>query len=386
MTRSLLKLLDVDLGFVARDVVALQMLLPARTDSSQQFQRLALHDRILSELRSRSHVIAAGGVSVLPLAGDWSRNGRFVTLTRPDEITTVDEYRQLSKDTSRTANADFRIATPGYFRAMGIPITDGRDFSENDEFSSPHVAIVSASLARQRWPGVSPIGRLVQFGNMDGDLHPFTIIGVVGDVRDRSVSLDARPTLYANARQRLTNLRNDYSIVFRMDVHPSAAEVKASEMLVRSIAPNIPVRAQSIEQVLATNLADRRFALLLVAAFSVVALGLAVIGVYGVVAYLVSQRYKEFGIKLALGARPGMLIRGIAMDAVKMTGVGVLLGLGLAVLGARVLSSLMYGISVFDIPTFLIAGAALLLAAIIATLFPASQVARMNPVEALRAE
>ena len=147
-------------------------------------------------------VSAVGGVNAFPLTGGNRSNGTFLIMSRPDEQLDMSQLPTLMKDPTRSGDAEFRVAGPGYFKAMNIPVVRGRVFEDRDGPDAPHVAVISASLAKTKWPNEDPIGKIIQYGNMDGDLRPFTVVGIVGDVREASLADQPRPTFYANYRQR----------------------------------------------------------------------------------------------------------------------------------------------------------------------------------------
>src|SRR5262249_38465295 len=179
-------------------------------------------------------------------------------------------------DMAKRGDADYRLASEGYFATMGIPLVRGRTFARTDTRDTSHVALISQSLAARYWPGVDPIGRTLQFGNMDGDVHPLHIVGVVGDVHDRSLDADVRPTVYAFYAQRP---QRDLTIVVRSARDPGATTI-AMRAELQALDPSLPAEFRTVDQVMSASLAPRRFSLLLLGAFAAVALLLAVTGTY----------------------------------------------------------------------------------------------------------
>jgi predicted permease len=280
--------------------------------------------------------------------------------------------------------AEYRVASEGYFRAMGIPLVRGRLFDERDTPEAPHAAVISESLARTRWPGQDPLGRLIQFGNMDGDLRAFTVVGVVGDVREQALDAEPKPTFYGFSRQR-SGAAATFHVVMAGRVDP-AATIPAARAALRELAPDVPPRFRTIEEVFSSNLAARRFSLLLLGAFAAAALLLAVIGIYGVISYTVTQRTREFGIRMALGARPGDVRRLVVREGTTLALGGAALGIAGALAATRLLASLLYGVSTTDAATFLAVPLLLVAATLLASWVPARRATRTDPMIALRAD
>ncbi|MGH9858425.1 MAG: FtsX-like permease family protein, partial [Candidatus Acidiferrales bacterium] len=314
----------------------------------------------------------------------FMRDGMFVKV-RGDEPQDIERlFALVRRDPTRTGNALFRTASEGYFRAMNIPLLRGRLFNDGDGYDAPHVAVISESLAAKEWPDQNPIGRRVQFGNMDGDLREFTVVGIVGDVRDRGADRDPQPTFYGNYAQRAKNTGN-FSIVMHRNAAASSM-ISSARAILRELAPEMPPRFRTIEEIFSASLADRSFNLALVAVFGGTALLLAMMGVYGVMSYAVVQRTQEIGIRMALGAMGGDVVRQFLREGGKLIAIGVVLGLaGAAALGKYV-ASLLYNTSARDPLTFAAVGAAMGLVALIACFIPARRATRVDPMIALRHE
>ena len=267
---------------------------------------------------------------------------------------------------------------------MGIPLLRGRGIEARDDAESPHVAVITESLAKSRWPDRDPIGQMIQFGNMDRHFEPMTIVGIVGDVRDRNIEALPRPTLYASARQR-PNRTDDFTMVIHGTADPAWLIGRAGE-IVRALDPDVPPHFRTIEQVFATSLANRRFSLLLLSVFAGAALLLAVIGIYGVMSYVVTQRTQEMGVRLALGATPGAIARLVLGQGARLVVIGLTLGIAGAVLLTRLMTSLLFEITPTDPVTY--GGVALVLAvtAVAACQIPAWRATRVDPLTALRSE
>lgn len=383
--RSFMQLLDVNPGYRTTDAVVMEVLLPRPQDGAEQVHLAGFYRNLLDRLRSIPGVTHAGGINAFPLS-DSGATGTFVVINRPDEITTFADWQRLVVIPSRTGNAEYRVASQDYFNAMDIPLLQGRLFGEGDDLNTPHVAVVSESLAKRQWPGESPIGKLIQYGNMDGDVaHPFTVVGVVGDVRSRTLAAEPQPVFYACSCQRAASLGGRFTIAIRGTITNSTI-ISTARQTVKALDPGVPVRFRTLEQVLSASLSDKQFSMTLLGVFAVTALLLAAMGIYGVIAYLVAQQTREFGIRMALGAQAGavrwLVLRRGAMLA--LAGLGA--GLVIALAATRVLSSMLFGVSATDPVVF--TGVALLLTAVavIASWIPAYRATRIAPVEALRHE
>jgi hypothetical protein len=265
---------------------------------------------------------------------------------------------------------------------MGIPLLRGRLFDQRDEPGALHTAVISESLAESRWPGEDPIGKLIQYGNMDGDIRPFTIVGVVGDTREERLDAPARPTFYANILQRSAGLRGSFSLVL-VGADPGRLG-PAAQAAVREVAPDVPVRIRTLDAIFASSLAQRRFSLVLLGVFALVAVLLAVTGIYGVISYLVAQRGREWAVRMALGAGRVDVVQQVVVGGLWLVGAGVLVGTAVALATTRVLEGLLYGVAATDAPTFL--GVALLLtvASLLASYVPAARATRVDPALAMR--
>jgi putative ABC transport system permease protein len=286
------------------------------------------------------------------------------------------------QDRTRTGDAEFRVASAGYFRAMNIPVVRGRVFEDRDGPDAPHVGVISASLAKAKWPNEDPIGKIIQYGNMDGDLRPFTVIGVVGDVREASLADPPRPTFYAHHRQRP---RGAGSFNFVIQSNASAAAIiPAARRVVAELRPDVPPRFRTIETVVSQSVADRRFVLLLVGVFGAAAMLLATLGVYSVIAYVVTQRRQEIGVRVALGAQSSDVLRMVLRQGFTLAVFGIAIGTVAALLVGRLLSRFLFGVAPNDPIAF--GGVMLLLAgvALVASFVPALKATRVDPMTALR--
>ncbi|WP_163995649.1 ABC transporter permease [Pyxidicoccus caerfyrddinensis] len=382
--RSMMSLLSLNPGYRTEDVAVVGLVLPPAEDTAQGLRNVQLQEQLLTRLGALPGVRAVGAVSVFPLEGSEGGDGTFLVLNRPDEVGSFDDFGRLAREPERTGSAEYRVASEGYFHALDIPRVRGRLFDERDTFDAPHVAVISESLAKARWPHEDPLGKLIQFGNMDGDLRPFTIVGVVADVRERGLDEEPRPMFYGCSRQRTRAFSRFHLAVY--GPVGSTALVAAARPVLRELAPELPMRLSTMESLLTGSLASRRFSLLLLGAFGAVALLLSVAGLAAVVSYAVAQRTREFGIRFALGATAGDVLGLVLRQAVLLAGLGVVLGVVGAVGLSRVLAGLVYGVSTTD-PLVLAAVALLLLCvALLASWLPARRASRVDPMSVLRSE
>jgi ABC-type antimicrobial peptide transport system permease subunit len=264
---------------------------------------------------------------------------------------------------------------------MGIRLIRGRPFRESDGPDAPHVALVSESLASSQWPGRDPIGRFIQFGNMDGDPRGFRIVGVVSDVREVSPETLPGPLFYGYYRQRTASR---FTVVVRTE--QAAALAPVARQIVREIDSQLPVETRRVEAAFDRAFAGRRFGLTLIGTFSAVALILATLGIYGLISYVVTDRTREIGIRLALGADAHDVLRLVVNRGLMPAVAGMAAGLAAALGLARFVEGMLYGVAATD-PVAL--GGVLLLtlvAAIAAGYVPARRAARIAPVIAMRAE
>jgi putative ABC transport system permease protein len=389
--RSLLRLLSIDPGYRIENIVTMELETPAAAtpaDSPVLFPKFSSRpvnfvNALFERLRAIPGVEAVGGSTVLPLASRFHPDGTFLLLDREPVIKTPEDAERLFH-TAPTGHADFCVASEGYFRALGIPLLRGRLFGDRDTADAPHVALISQSLARATWPKEDPLGKTIEFGNMDGDLRLLTIVGVVGDVRDSSLETPPAPTVYVNYRQRLRGGR-DFSVVLQTGGDTSATAAAARD-IVRELDPEAVPRFRTFQQVFAASTETQRFNLNLVGVFAGTALLLAVAGIYGVMAYWVKRRTREIGVRIALGAVPIDVLRLVLGHGLRTVMLGVAFGLAGSLALTRTMQSLLFGVSPADPATLL--GVTLLLAgvALLASYIPARQATKVDPMVALRHE
>jgi putative ABC transport system permease protein len=381
--RSLIRVLSVEPGFRTEHVVTIDLAFarPGDNDAAK-----ALHVNKLNSLFERLRAIpgveAVGGANALPLASDFLADGAFLILNPRDVPTRMEDFERLFHNPSITGYADYLVASEDYFRVLTIPLLRGRFFDNRDVMNAPHVAVISDSLARTRWPNEDPLGKTIEFGNMDGDLRLLTIVGIVGDVRNHSLEATPSPTVYVNYRQRPQS-SDLFTIVMRTSLPPEGV-IPAAREIVRSIDPGVPPQFRTFAQVFTSSLSARRFNLTLVLAFAGAALLLAVAGVYGVMAYSVTRRTREIGVRIALGAARGDVLRLVLGQGMWTTAIGVAIGIAGSFALTRTTRSLLFGVSPTDAVT--LAGVSLLLAGVslLACWIPTRRAMRVDPIVALR--
>ncbi|MEO7216745.1 MAG: FtsX-like permease family protein, partial [Gemmatimonadaceae bacterium] len=289
------------------------------------------------------------------------------------------------KNPSRSGNANWRVASAGYFEAMHIPVVRGRVFDQSDApDASVTVAVVSESFAKRQWPGQDPLGRLIQFGNMDGDMRALRVVGVVGDVRAVSISQPPEPTLYAYYRQRPGSMGESHIAIWT-NGDPNSM-IPSARAALKKVDANVPPTFSTVERVIGTSTADRRFSFLLLGVFGVTALVLAVAGMYAVVSYLVTQRTREIGVRMAFGAHNSDVLRLIMGRGAILAGIGIGLGLVAAFALTRVSASMLYGVTATDPVAYLTGAVLLAIVAVVASYVPARRAAMLEPMVALRNE
>jgi putative ABC transport system permease protein len=255
-------------------------------------------------------------------------------------------------------------------------------FDDRDTFNSQHVAVISDSLARIGWPGQDPIGHTIEFGNMDGDMRLLTIVGIVGDVHQNSLDAPPRPTVYVDLFQRP---RPWVTLTLLTDASTQQVTASARRVLAE-LNPDIPPRFRTFEQIYSASLGSRRFNLILIAFFGIVALVLATAGVFGVMAYSVSRRTREIGVRVALGARSTDVLTMILGQGMRTILIGIAVGLAASLALTRTMQSLLFGVTATDPVTFAAVIALLVVAALLACYIPARRATKVDPMVALRYE
>ena len=389
--RSFLRLISTSPGFRHQNLITMEFAPPtpqwqAAREPAVLVREVHLLDDILTRLRALPGAETVGLAGALPVAaGDDLADGDFLILNGQRPPANFDEWARIHQNPSQVGHALYCVAGEAYFRTMGIPLIRGRMFGDQDDWNSPHVALISQALARQRWPNQDPIGQVIDFGNMDGNLKPLTIIGIAGDVRARGLDLPPSPVIYVHYRQRGMNLNSSPTILVR-SAAPTGAIVSAARGIFHDLAPDVPVKFSTFADEMGGWLADSRFLLLLVGLFAAAALALAAVGIYGVVAFSVTRRTREIGIRMALGAGRSDVLRLIVGEGGRLAVLGVAIGMAASFVTTRLLASLLFGVSATDPITFAGVAALLFLAALLASYIPARRAMRLDPNTALHYE
>ena len=368
LLRSFDRLLRTAPGFDPQHLVTATFRLP---DSRYPYpKQIGFYDDLLSELRALPGVAGAVATTPLPLSGSrYSISFQQSGAQRPS---------------SERLSADFGMVSPGYFRTLRVPLVSGRDFAEADNDAAPRVVIVNERFARQYFGDTNPIGQRIKPGlsTTEKETPWREIVGVVGDMRHRTLSEESRPAYFIPYAQ---GLISPLSLVVRTnDATGIIEDVR------RTLARKDPELAlydvKTMEEYVATSVATPRFQTLLLALFAAVGLALTAIGLYGVMAYGVAQRTREFGIRLALGARPGQVLGLVLRGGLALIAAGLIVGIVAGALATRLLASTLYGVDPLDPPTF--GGVAAMLAAVamVASYVPARRATRVDPIAALRSE
>jgi predicted permease len=369
LVRSYVAVLAVDPGFETEGLLVAGTVLPqARATNSAE--RESFYRRVLEGVRALPGVEGAGYTSFAPLL---SRGGRSVIFIdgrpRPEPSQIVQHL------------ATSRSASVGYLETLGVPLIQGRLVDERDARGAPLTAVINESLARKYWPDEDPLGQRLSVGG--GEL--VTVVGVVGDVRQLGLDVPAEPAVFVPMDQIAGPNLAPRHLVVRTDGDPAALAVSVRRTI-WAVDPDQPVSIRAMSEVLDLELADRNTQLTLIGAFSLLALVLAAVGLYGVLSYTVSQSTNEIGLRMALGARQETVVGSVVRSALATVLAGIGVGLAAAYALTRTIASFLYEVSPTDPATAMAVAVALLIVAGLAALVPALRAAKVNPITALRAE
>jgi predicted permease len=389
--RSFLQLISTNPGFSGHNLMTMEFSLPTPQwqqgmEDPEVARQIHLVEDILTRLRGIPGAETVGVAGALPVAaGDSLADGNFLILNGAKAPADFNEFSRIAQNPAQVGRAYYCVASEGYFRTTGIPLIRGRIFGNQDDWNSLNVAVISESLARQRWPNQDVIGQVIEFGNMDGNLKPVTVVGIVGDVQANGLDLPPSPIIYVDYRQRGMKANSSPTIVMR-SAAPEGQIVAAARGIFHDLAPDVPVKFSTFRDEMNGWLASRRFLLLVVGLFAAAALTLAAIGIYGVVAFSVARRTQEIGVRMALGAQRSDVLRLVVGEGARLALFGVAIGIAVSFAITRLISSLLFGVSATDPLTFASVAALLSLAALAASYVPARRAMRVDPIVALRYE
>ncbi|MGE5486668.1 MAG: ABC transporter permease [bacterium] len=361
LIRTCAELRAVDVGCRTENLLTLRLSIP-QTHSGNS-QKVAYEREILRRISTIPGVISAGVANHVPLAvkGDITGIGAE------------------GRDPRERFQCRSRTATPGYFSTMGIPLLSGRDISERDVEGAPLVAVINDTLAKMLWPGQNPIGRHLVFSSST----QAEVVGVIGDVRQSGLDVPPQPEFYTSAWQMLFS---QVAIAVHTRVAPESV-AGAVRQAIWAVDPDQPITDMAtMEEIVDSEVFSRRMQMILLAAFASLALVLAAVGLYGVLAYQVNRQVPEIGLRMALGATPGEVLRRIVGRGVGLAAIGAVVGLAGAMAMARFVESLLFGVKPTDPATYAVTAAVLLATAAAASYLPARRATRVDPIVALRAE
>jgi predicted permease len=370
LIRSFARVRDVNPGFNPRNVLTLELTMTGERYKDKVAVLAAYHE-LWQRLEGLPGVTSAGAVTSLPLSQMFA----WGPITVEGRVPPPGE---------KFINADVRMVSGHYFQAMEIPLREGRLFSDDDVADKPRVAIVDEYMAQQLWPNQNVIGKRLHIGGINETNSPWiTVVGVVGRIKQYTLDSDSRIAYYVPQTQYVTRAMN---VVMRGSSDPVTL-AGAVKQQIRELNPDLPLyNVSTMQERFNNSLARRRFTMLVLGAFAAISLGLAMIGIYGLIAYLVGQGSREVGIRLALGATPRNIMTMIVRGGMTLAFWGVGIGIGGALLVSRLMRSLLFGVGVTDVVTFVAVPALLAGIAFLASYIPARRASLIDPSTSLRCE
>jgi putative ABC transport system permease protein len=370
LIRTVGHLLSVDPGFDHAHSLKMDLGLPALRYSTPQ-KRVEFYRELTKRVQSLPGVVSAGAITPLPVAGGFDSTSIEIEFqpVQPGHEPMVDRY----------------ITTPGYFQALGVSLRRGREVTTQDDEHAPLVVLVSEGLAARFWPNQDPIGKRLRLPSNTGrDDAPWrTVVGVVGDVKQYGLDQPAMSAFYLPHAQFPASFM---TLVVRTVGEP-AEMLGTVKQVVQKLDPDqVPMEVATMEDVMVDSVRTQRFTMFVLAAFAMLALLLAAVGIYGVMSYVVAQRTHEIGIRIALGARLGNIFGLVMGNALSLAIVGILLGAVGAFVLTRLMKSLLFGVAPTDLPTFIVVCVALAAVALLASYLPARKATKVDPLVALRKE
>jgi putative ABC transport system permease protein len=374
MLRSFSSLRSVNPGFRTDHALTLRVSLPVPAGpitTADEDRFVTFYDRTLARLSELPGVTAVGATNMIPLDGNGT-----------DRLIEIEGY--VPRDSSDMPDAQNRQATPGWFAAMGIPLVRGRLIEASDNERAPRVLVVSEAFAKRYFPNGDAIGKRIRLGKLTADFPWATIVGIVGDVRGFALDEPPLPTMYWPVAQ--IRATPSLAIVLRTERDPASLASSVREAIAEIDRAQPIYDMQTLDQLVAKSLDQRRFTLTLMLLFGVIALVLSAIGIYGVMAFAVTQRTQEIGIRMALGARAIDVLKMVVGSGMFLALIGVALGLVGAFALTRLMASLLFGVSPTDFVTFGLVTLGLLTVALLACYIPARRATKVDPLVALRYE
>jgi putative ABC transport system permease protein len=343
---------------------------------AEKLKAAEFYRELLERLKTLPGVVSAGAVNRLPLTGNWWTESFAIE-------------GRLPAGPQDMLAANGRAVLPGYFETMRVPLLQGRALAETDNAEAAPAVVINQTGARRYWGRANPIGQRLTLDTVDsGALNWFTVVGVVGDERHNQLELEPRPILYFTMAQARSGFGFDWGmdIVVKAKSDPlSLVSAVRSQLL--ALNPNLPIfNVNPMEHIVARNLAERRAVMMLLGVLATTALLLAAVGIYGVISYSVSQRTREIGIRLALGAQTRDIRRLIVGQGGKLALLGVTIGLAAALALGQAMRSLLFGVSPNDPLTFTVIALLLCVVALLACWIPARRATKVDPMIALRSE
>jgi putative ABC transport system permease protein len=382
MIRSFQHLLEVSPGFQPQHLLSMRLSPPAKSYPDGAPLN-AFYQQLLNRVKRIPGVEAAGAVSELPLSDSYSSGTTFV-----EQTPVADLPRFAGLNNLPFMETDYRTAAPGYFEAMQIPLERGRFLTDADTTDAPFVAVVDRDFARRFWPNQDPIGKRIAINTVPKSNPPMpqwcTVVGVVGHVRHYGPDVEGREQAYFPLAQS-PFFRSMYLAV-RTTLEPGSV-ISAIRQQVLAIDKNMPIyEVSTMEQLLSNSVLQPRLNLTLLVTFAALALGLAAVGVYGVMAYTVTQRTHEIGIRMALGAQTGDVLKQVLTEGAQLAAIGLALGLAGSLAATRLIAALLFGVKPADPLTFAAVAVILASVTLVACYIPARRAMRVDPMVALRYE
>jgi putative ABC transport system permease protein len=374
LLKSFARLQGVDPGFDPSNLLTFNLALP-QTRYSNDTTQAAFFDRALPAIARVPGVLGVGATTVMPFGGGWTTGSFEIEGYQPPE-------------NQPGPWGDIRVVSPQFFETMRIPLLRGRYLIDEDRDGSRPVAVIDQEFVRRYWPNVDPLGKRFTFGPPEGVTDTtqrewIEVVGVVGHTAHEGLDADARLQLYLSYRQMTYPFMG---VAVRTQGNPERY-VNLVRQAVRSVDPDQPISAVSnMDELLSKSVGQRRLSMMLLSLFSGIALVLASIGIYGVMSYSVTQRSRELGVRIALGADRGAVLRLVLRQGMKLALLGIGIGLGAALVLTRLIESQLYGVAATDPATFALMAAVLATTALLANLIPAVRAMRMDPAVVLREE